>query len=136
MSDTASNIEIIFADWLDAMRRGDIETMADRLAPDVVHEGIREDLICRNRDEVLHNMRSRAGRVPPVDALELIEAGDHVVMSVRAPGVGVPVDPSSDEPRGQAVVVFTLRDGLIVHMRDYTHRTDALAAAGASVAWD
>jgi hypothetical protein len=42
-----SNIEIIFADWLDAMRRGDLETMASRLAPDVVHQGVSPELICR-----------------------------------------------------------------------------------------
>jgi len=38
-----SNIEIIFADWLDAMRRGDLETMAGRLAPDVVHQGVKPE---------------------------------------------------------------------------------------------
>jgi ketosteroid isomerase-like protein len=48
-----SNIEIIFADWLDAMRRGDLETMAGRLAPDVVHQGVRPELICRNREQVI-----------------------------------------------------------------------------------
>jgi ketosteroid isomerase-like protein len=136
MSEPASNIEIIFADWLDAMRRGDLDTMAARLAPDVVHQGIRDEWICRNRDEVLHNVRGRAGRVPPVEALELVAAGDQVVMSVRAPGVGPPVDDASGAPRGQAVVVFTLRDGLIVRMDDYAQRADALVAAGASIAWD
>jgi hypothetical protein len=136
MSETASNVEIIFADWLDAMRRGDVETMASRLAPDVVHQGIRDEWICRNRGEVLEMVRRRAGRVPPVEALELVAAGDRVVMSVRAPGVGPPRDDESGEPRGQAVIVFTLRDGLIVRMDDHAQRADALAAAGASVAWD
>jgi ketosteroid isomerase-like protein len=136
MTDTASNIEIIFADWLDAMRRGDVETMAARLAPDVVHQGIRDEWICRGRDEVLHMVRGRAGRVPPVEALELVAAGDRVVMSVRGRGIGPPLDDESGEPRGQAVIVFTLRDGLIVRMDDYAQRADALAAAGVGVAWD
>jgi hypothetical protein len=57
-------------------------------------------------------------------------------MSVRGPGVGPPVDDESGEPRGQAVIVFTLRDGLIVRMDDYAQRADALAVAGARVAWD
>ena len=132
-----SNIEIIFADWLDAMRRGDLETMAGRLAPDVVHQGVRPELICRNREQVIDMVGRRAGRVPPVEAIELIAAGDHVVMTVRGAGIGPPVDDDEDEARGQATVVYTLADGKIVRMHDYLHRAEALEAAGASsVAWD
>jgi ketosteroid isomerase-like protein len=131
-----SNIEIIFADWLDAMRRGDLETMAGRLAPDVVHQGVSPELICRNRAQVIDMVGRRAGRVP-VEAIELIAAGDHVVMTVRGAGIGPPVDDDEDEVRGQATVVYTLADGEIVRMHDYLHRAEALDAAGASsVAWD
>jgi ketosteroid isomerase-like protein len=129
-----SNIEIVFADWLDAMRRGDLDTMAARLAPDVVHRGIRDDQICSNRREVLETAGRRAGRLPPVEALELVAAGDDVVLSVRGPGVGAPLD--GGEPRGQATIVFTLRAGRIVRMQDYLHRADALAAAGAESRWE
>ena len=132
-----SNIEIIFADWLDAMRRGDLETMAGRLAPDVVHQGVRPELICRNREQVIDMIGRRARRVPPVEAIELIASGDHVVMTVRGAGIGPPVDDDEDEARGQATVVYTLADGKIVRMHDYLHRAEALEAAGASsVAWD
>ena len=132
-----SNIEIIFADWLDAMRRGDLETMASRLAPDVVHQGVKPEWICRNRQEVIDMVRQRVGRVPPVDAIELVAAGDHVVMSVRGVGIGPPVDGDEDEARGQATIVFTLVDGKIVRMHDYLHRAEALEAAGAMpVAWE
>ena len=130
-----SNIEIVFADWLDAMRRGDLDRMGARLAPDAVHQGIRPDLICRNREEVLDNARRRVGRQPDVEALELVAAGDHVVMSVRAANVGVPVDDASAEFRGQVCVVFTLREGLIVRIQDYVHRADAFEAAGATIDW-
>jgi hypothetical protein len=78
-----SNLEIIFADWLDAMRRGDLETMAGRLAPDVVHQGVKPEWICRSRQEVIDMVAERVGRVPPVEAIELVAAGNHVVMSVR-----------------------------------------------------
>ena len=132
-----SNIEIIFADWLDAMRRGDLETMASRLAPDVVHQGVKPEWICHNRREVLDMVGQRAGRVPPVVAIELVAAGDHVVMSVRGAGIGPPVDGDEDEVRGQATIVYTLANGKIVRMHDYLRRTEALEAAGAlSVAWD
>jgi ketosteroid isomerase-like protein len=128
-----SNLEIVFTDWLDAMRCGDIARMEAVLAPDVEHIGIVPEWRCGNREQVLENVRNRGGRVPPVEALELVGAGDHVVMSIRAAGIG----PSPDgTERGQSCIVFTLRDGVIVHMQDYVHRVDALAAAGASGAWD
>ena len=131
-----SNLEIIFADWLDAMRRGDIQTMAKRLAPDAVHQGVKPEWICRNREEVLDNVRSRVGNTPAVEAIELIAAGDKVVMSVKAPDVGLPIDGAENEFRGQACIVFTLNEGRIVRIDDYLHRADALKATGASIAWD
>lgn len=131
-----SNIEIIFVDWLDALRRGDVATMAGRLAPDVVHQGIKPEWICRNRQEVIDMVGRRAGRVPPVEALELIAAGDHVVMSVRGEGIGPPVDETGEQARGQATIVFTLTGGRIVRMQDYAHRAEALKAAGASPTWE
>ena len=130
-----SNIEIVFSDWLDAMRRGDVETMASRLAPDVVHEGIRAGMRCTNREQVLSMARRRSERLPTPEAIELVAAGDHVVMSVRGPGIGVPADERSVEPRGEAIVVFTLEDGMIVRMQDYLHRSDALEAVGAQTSW-
>ncbi len=127
-----SNIEIIFSDYLDAIRRGDMDAVAARLAPEVTHRGVRADLICPDRESVLERMRLRSRQLPDVEAIELVAAGDRVVMSMRAAGIGVP-ERDEDAPRGQASVVFTLRDGLITAMQDYTSRADALAAAGAGV---
>jgi ketosteroid isomerase-like protein len=129
---TPSNIEIIFSDYLDAIRRGDMDTVAARLAPEVTHRGVRADLVCPDRRSVLANMRARSEVLPAVEALELIAAADHVIMSVRAAGIGQPVR-DDDAPRGQASIVFTLQDGLITAMQDYTSRAEALAAAGAGV---
>ena len=132
----ASNIEIIWSDWLDAMRRGDMDTLAARLAPEVSHRGIRPDMICPDRESVLANARDRSQDLPDVGAIELVAAGDHVVLSVRAPSVGVPLTDDAP-PRRQASIVFTLRDGLITQMQDYLSRAEALAAAGAEPAvWD
>src|SRR5690242_1492161 len=124
-----SNVEVVFAGWLDAIRRGDLDAMRDALAPDVVHQGIRPEWICRNRDEVLAMAGGRSGdALPAVDALELIEAGDQVVMSVRGPGIGPPIAGDWEERTGTLSVVIVLKDGLIVRMQDYEHRADALAA--------
>jgi ketosteroid isomerase-like protein len=131
-----SNIEIIWSDWLDAMRRGDLDALAARLAPEVTHRGVRPDLVCPDRESVLANARARAGQLPDVGAVELVAAGDHVVLCVRAPTVGMPLEDGAPM-RGQASIVFTLRDGLITRMQDYLSRRDALAAAGADPAvWD
>jgi ketosteroid isomerase-like protein len=134
-----SNIEIIWADWLDAMRRGDLDTVAARLAPDVTHRGVRPELFCPDRTAVLANVRNRSRRLPAVEAIELVAAGDQVVLSVRAPTVGVPLEADADpeERRGSAAIVFTLHDGLITAIEDYPSRAAALAAAGAEPAiWD
>jgi ketosteroid isomerase-like protein len=124
-----SNLEIVFADYLDALRRGDIDRIAARLAQDVVHEGIRPEFTCSGGD-VLVRLRKQAAHRPEVTALELVESGEHVVLSLRAATIGVPMDLDSSEPRGQATIVFTLRDGLIVRMRDYLTRAAALEAVG------
>jgi ketosteroid isomerase-like protein len=128
-----TNIEIIFTDYLDAIRRGDVEAVAARLAPQVSHHGVRDDLVCPDRAAVIASLQDRARDLPAVEAIELVAAGDHVVLSVRAPSVGMPVEADADPEarRGRASIVFTLRDGLITLMQDYPSRTEALAAAGA-----
>jgi ketosteroid isomerase-like protein len=125
------NLEIVFSDWLDALRRGDIDRIAARLDPAVVHEGVRPELVCSGREAVMQRVRRMAQQPPAVTALELVEVGEHVVLSVRASGVGVPEDPDASDSRGQATIVFTLRDGQIVRMQDYLTREAAFAAADA-----
>jgi hypothetical protein len=65
----------------------------------------------------------------PVDSLELIQAGEHVVLGVR----GERLDAIDDEPLGgQIFNVFTLQGGKITRIDDHRHRAEALAAAGAA----
>jgi hypothetical protein len=128
-------METVF-EWVDARRLGDVGRLASRMAPDVQHVGIRPGMLCQNRDEVVSLVR-RAGPIPTdVDAFELLAAGDRVVLSIRGPGIGVPAEEDSDVPRGQATIVFTVRDGVIVHMQDYVRRQDALNAVGAATSWE
>jgi len=56
-------------------------------------------------------------------------------MSVRGPSVGPPTDERDETPRGQAYIVFTLKESKIVRMQDYLHRADALEAVGVSLTW-
>ena len=134
-----SNIEIVFSDWLDALRRGDIEALAARLAPGVTHRGVRPDLICPDRDAVIENARARSRQLPDVEAIELVAAGDQVVLSVRAATVGMPLEQDADPEvrRGVAAIVFTFQDGLITAIQDHPSRAEALRAAGADATlWD
>jgi hypothetical protein len=121
-----SNIEVIWADWIDAIRRGDIDRLAKRITPTTVHQGIRPELVCRNGGEVIENARSSSENLPQVEAIELIGSGDHVVLAIRAPDIG------PEGSQGQIFIVFTLRDGLIIKIQDYLARRDALAATGAA----
>jgi ketosteroid isomerase-like protein len=131
-----SNLEIVFSEWLDAMRRGDLARMAAVLAPDAVHHCIWSEWRCESAEQILESVRPRVGNPPQVDALELLAAGDHVVMSVRGPAIGAPAGRDEDERRDHASIVFTLRDGKITRMHDFVHRRDALESAGASPAWE
>ena len=125
----ASNLEIIFSDWLDAIRTGDLERLAARITPETTHHGVRPELICRNGAEVVANARGASEQLPQVDAVELISSGDNVVLGVRSPDIG---QPGIEELQGQVYLVFTLRDGRITEIRDYLTRAEALAAAGAA----
>ena len=126
-ADPVGNLEIIFVDWLDALRRRDIGRIERRLAPGIVHQGVRGDLVCRGRQAVIERLREVGSQLPRVTAIELLEAGDQVLMRVRAEGIGVAAE-DHGPPRGEAFVVFTLENGLIVRMDDYLARADALAA--------
>ena|SRR6478609_9103402 len=124
----ASNLEIIFSDWLDAIRTGDLDRLAARITPETTHRGVRPELICANGAEVIANARGTSEQLPQVDGVELIASGDKVVLGVRSPDIG---QPGIEELQGQVFLVFTLRDGLITEIRDYLTRGEALVAAGA-----
>jgi hypothetical protein len=65
-----------------------------------------------------------------VEAVEAIDAGQHIVVGLCGPGFnGTPGDLDTV---GQIYSVFTLSDGKIIRWRDYLTREQALAFAGAS----
>jgi ketosteroid isomerase-like protein len=82
------NIEIILADWLDALRRQDLGTLERRMAPDVFWQGIREDLICKDREEAMEMRREQQREEHGVEALELVATEEKVVLGCAAPGCG------------------------------------------------
>jgi ketosteroid isomerase-like protein len=120
-------MEVVFA-LLEARRRHDIDAVAGLLDPAVVHEGVTEDLVCHDRDEVLHNVRRSFQRPDDgVDHLELVAAGDSVVLGLSGRRFeGAPWTKTG----AQLFIVHTVRDGRVVHMRDFVRREAAFRAAG------
>jgi ketosteroid isomerase-like protein len=124
---TQANLEVVF-DHLYARRSRDLARLESQLDPDVVHQGVTSELVCNNRDEVLTNVRRSFAREDfGVDRLELIDAGDRVVVGLGGPRFR---EVPGAALNGQIHIVYTIRDGRIVRMDDYLTRSDAIAAAG------
>ena len=121
-------------DFFGALWRRDFDAASSLLDPDVVWQGVREDVVCRGREEVLDTFRRGLGEQRDIDALEFVHGQDRVVMGVRGPSL---VEVAGEPLQGQIFNVFTLRDGRIVRIDDYRRRSEALAAAGldADVGW-
>jgi ketosteroid isomerase-like protein len=121
-----ANLELVF-DWIDALRRGEIDSIADRFDADVDWVDVAGDVGCEGREQVLEWLRQAQPESAEVDALELRANDSNVVLAVRdraRPEIaGIQLD-------GQLFTVFKIRDGQIVHLHDHAHRADALAAAG------
>jgi ketosteroid isomerase-like protein len=108
----------------EAVLRGDFDAISDLLDPEVKwHAGDPfAEGACRNREQALQFMR-RAGRRGPGELVDVIDAGEKVVVIMR---------PNLDEtgPAATSANVTTFRDGRVVEMVHYPDPRDALAAAG------
>jgi hypothetical protein len=128
MTTPEDNIKAILAGWLDALRRHDLDAVERRMAPDVFWQGIREDLVCADREEAMELLREQQREEHGVEALELVATEEKVMLGVRSTQLqeigGVPLG-------GQIFQVFTLREGVIVRVDEYQRRSEALTAAGA-----
>ena len=99
--------------------------------PDLVWDGVAPGLRCEGRDQALALIRNRLASAPlTVDAVEAVDAGEHVVIGLRGPGFNQ--TPGDLATVGQAFFVFTFSDGKVVRWRDFRTRAAAMAAAGAS----
>jgi limonene-1,2-epoxide hydrolase len=123
---TEANIELVL-DWMDALRRSDIDSLAHRFHPDVIWVDVAGSIACRGRDQVLAWLRASPAHPHQVDALELVANHDHVVLGVH--------DQSREELarvelHGQLFTVFAVDEGQIVQLRDFAQRAEALAEGG------
>jgi hypothetical protein len=123
MTRTAQNLELILFGWVDALRRRDPDLIADRLAPDIVWQGLRRDLVCPNRTAVLDNISAGGPVRERVTGIEVAAVDDHrVLLGVKLPGV---TEFFGETLEGEMFDVFTINDGVIVRIDEFKTRDDA-----------
>ena len=118
-----SNVELARRGY-EAVMRGDLDTLATILDPEVKWHGGDEANGCQNRKQTLgwmtKNWMRRGG--PPGEVVDMIDAGDKVVVIIRRTG-------EDGEPELVANLT-TFRDGKVVEMVHYPDPDDARRAAG------
>ncbi|HET8536993.1 MAG TPA: nuclear transport factor 2 family protein [Solirubrobacteraceae bacterium] len=107
--------------------RGDLDLVKELLDRDVKWHGGDPEAAgaCRNRRQALAFIDRARGRVKDVELLDVVGAGDKVVVIMRARA-------ADGEATWTAANLSTFRDGKVVEIVHYPDSDDALAAAGAS----
>ena len=105
--------------------RGDLDDVRDLLDMDVKWHGGDPSApgACHNREQALEFMRQARSRRGVGELIDVIGAGDKVVVIMQPPS----------EEGGQATLsanLTTFRDGKVIEMVHYPNPEDALAAAG------
>jgi len=110
----------------EAVARGDIEAIREFLDEHVVWHGGDQSApgACHNSDDVVEYIRQARGRRGMGELVDVIDAGDQVVIVLRPPS------PEGQEAPLRANLT-TFRDGKVVEMVAYETPEDALAAARA-----
>jgi len=119
-----SNVELARRGF-DAALRGDLDAIADLLDPDVRWHGGDPSApgACHNRSEALAFMQRAEVMRGRVELVDVIGAGDKVVVILR------PLSPGAEAAAAVANLT-TVRDGKVIEMVHYPNPEDALAAAG------
>lgn len=128
MSDAAApsaGLELLL-DWIDALRKGDLDAIHRLLAPDVIWYGLSAELVCTGRPAVLDVLHEQVPVRCDGDALELVRAPAHLILGTRSDSLP---PPPGIEVQGQIYSVLEPRDGAFATIRDFARRADALTAA-------
>jgi ribosomal protein S18 acetylase RimI-like enzyme len=121
------DIELLWG-WFDALRRADTALMAAALQPDVVWQGVRPDLVCHGRDDVIAAFVTAYDANQEIDSLELLGGDGRIVLGARARKLAI----DDLDAGGEIYNVFTIDDGKITRIEDHLRREEALKAAGIS----
>jgi ketosteroid isomerase-like protein len=110
-----------------AVAQGDLDSLREVLDPDVRWHGSEGpgSGSCHNRDEALRFVRRAIRRGAVGELVDVIDAGEQVVVVMRAPAA------AGEGERELRANLTTFRDGRVVRMVAYETPEDALAAAHA-----
>jgi ketosteroid isomerase-like protein len=122
-----ANVEVVRR-LFDSYERGDYVEAAECLSPDVVYE-VGQELPAHGRAAVRAMWERWDSTWEELETVpeELIDAGDHVLVTVkystRGRGSGIKYEERLFD-------VYTFADGKCVHKREFRERSEAAAAAG------
>jgi ketosteroid isomerase-like protein len=110
----------------EAASHGDLEVIAGLLDDEVRWHGgdPSESSACRNSGEALRVMRRAVARGGIGELVDVVEAGEQVVVILR------PAAPGADGETELTANLTTFREGKAVEMVHYPNAADALAAVG------
>ena len=124
-----TNIEFMIG-WLDALRRDDLDSVGAALDPDIVWQGLRDDLACHGPGEVVEVFATQRDASQEIQVLELIGGERHAILHAHGGDLreleGIPL------PDG-IYNVFAIEAGKVVRIDDFADRDEAFAAAGLDV---
>jgi ketosteroid isomerase-like protein len=124
---TETNVELARRGF-EAAVIGDFNVLGEFLDPDVKWHGGDPSAVgaCQNREQALEFMRRAQSRRRIGELIDIVDAGDKVVVIMR---------PASEtgEPAAVSANLTTFRDGKAVEMVHYANPEDALTAAGISI---
>lgn len=115
---SAENVKLA-REGFEAVLRGDLDRIGELLDPDVQWHGGDPDApgACHSRNQALDYMRRAARRRPLGELVDVVDAGERVVVIIRPKGEG-------SEPVAN---LSTFRDGKVVEMIHYDDVEQALA---------
>jgi ketosteroid isomerase-like protein len=118
-----SNVELARRGY-EAVLRGDLDAIREFLDPEIKWHGgdPSAEGACRNREQVLHFMSRARSRGGVGELVDVVGAGDRVVVIMRPRSEG-------GEPAAVIANLTTFRDGRAIEMVHYPDPEDALAAA-------
>jgi ketosteroid isomerase-like protein len=109
----------------EAALRGDLDAIRELLDTDVKWHGgdLSAPGACHNREQALEFMRQARSRRRVGELVDVVGAGDKVVVIIRPPV-------EEGEHAALSANLTTFRDGKVIEMVHYPEPEDALAAAG------
>ena len=121
---TVRNVDIARRGF-EAFVTGDLHAIGEFLDPDVKWHGGDPSAAgaCTNREQALEFIRRARSRRRVGELVDVVDAGDKVVVIMRPPS-------EDGEPAALSANLTTFRDGKAIEIVHYPNPEDALAAAG------